>query len=61
MVKKEIGKVENRLKCIGSHRTEIANAYKSFVDDRSREDFERLLNLRGIKKSEVVEFDKAYI
>ena len=60
-MKKEFSKVESRLKCLGSLVGEMGNAYKTFVDDKSREDFEKLLNIRGVKKFDIPDYDKIFI
>ena len=59
-VKKEFDKIENRLKCLGSVEEEIGNAYKNFVENKSKEDFEKLIMIRGIKKSDIVDYDKIF-
>lgn len=40
VMRKEFGKVECRLKCLGSLVSEMGNAYKTFVEDKSKEDFD---------------------
>lgn len=57
-MKKEFNKIESRLKCISSKISQMGEAYNSFVDDKSKEDFEKLVNLRGAKKSEIDNYDK---
>lgn len=59
-MKKEFGKVESRLKCLGSLTVEMGNAYKTFVEDKSRDDFEKLLFIRGVKKSEIPDYEKIF-
>ena len=61
ILKKEMSRVENRLKTLGSNVTEFGNAYKNFVEDKSREDFDKLLQLRGIKKNDIVDYEKIFI
>jgi hypothetical protein len=61
IMKKEFGKIESRLKCLGSNVMEIGNAYKTFVDDESKEDFDKLITVRGIKKNEIVEYEKIFL
>jgi hypothetical protein len=60
-MKKEFGKVESRLKCLGSLTMEMGNAYKTFVEDKSREDFEKLLIIRGVKRNEIPDYEKIFI
>ena len=60
-IKKEYGKIESRLKCLGSTVNEMGNAYKSFVEDKSKDDFDRLLLIRGVKKNEITDYDKIFI
>ena len=61
ILKKEMSRVENRLKTLGSNVSEFGNAYKNFVEDKSREDFDKLLQLRGIKKNDIVDYEKIFI
>ena len=61
ILKKEMSRVENRLKTLGSNVTEFGNAYKNFVEDKSREDFDKLLQLRGIRKNDIVDYEKIFI
>ena len=61
ILKKEMSKVENRLKTLGSIVAEFGNAYKNFVEDKSREDFDKLLQLRGIRKNDIVDYEKIFI
>jgi vacuolar protein sorting-associated protein 53 len=60
-MKKEFGKVESRLKCLGSLTMEMGNAYKTFVEDKSRDDFDKLLLIRGVKKNEIPDYEKIFI
>jgi hypothetical protein len=60
-MKKEFGKIESRLKCIGSSIHEIGNAYKTFVEDKSKEDFDKLIAIRGAKRSDIHEYEKIFI
>lgn len=59
--RKEFGKIESRLKCLGSIVGEIGNAYKNFVENKSKEDFDKLISVRGIKKSEIIDYEKIFI
>ena len=61
ILKKEMSRVENRLKTLGSNVSEFGNAYKNFVEDKSREDFDKLLQLGGIKKNDIVDYEKIFI
>ena len=61
ILKKEMSRVENRLKTLGSNVTEFGNAYKNFVEDKSREDFDKLLQLRGIRKNDIKKKKKIFI
>ena len=61
ILKKEMSRVENRLKTLGSIVAEFGNAYKNFVEDKSREDFDKLLQLRGIRKNDIVDYEKIFI
>ena len=61
ILKKEMSRVENRLKTVGSIVAEFGNAYKNFVEDKSREDFDKLLQLRGIRKNDIVDYEKIFI
>ena len=60
-MKKEFGKIESRLKCIGSKVAEIGNAYKTLVDNKSKEDLDKLLGIRGVKKSDISDYDKIFL
>lgn len=57
-IKKEFNKIESRLKCIGSKVNEMGNAYKTLVEDKSKDDFDKLILLRGVKKTEILDYDK---
>jgi len=59
-IKKEYGKIESRLKCLGSTVNEMGNAYKSFVEDKSKDDFDRLLLIKGVKKNEIADYEKIF-
>ena len=61
ILKKEMSRVENRLKTLGSIVAEFGNAYKNFVEDKSREDFDKLLQLRGIRKNDIIDYEKIFI
>ena len=57
-MKKEFNKIESRLKCISSKVSQMGEAYKSFVEDKSKEDFDKLILLRGVRKSDIHDYDK---
>lgn len=57
-MKKEFNKIESRLKCISSKISQMGEAYLSFVEDKSKEDFEKLVMLRGAKKTDIDNYDK---
>jgi len=59
-IKKEFGKIESRLKCLGSSVNEMGNAYKTFVEDKSKDDFDKLLQIKGVKKSEIADYEKIF-
>ena len=61
ILKKELSRVENRLKTLASIVSEFGNAYKNFVEDKSREDFDKLLQLRGIRKNDIIDYEKIFI
>ncbi len=52
-MKKEFCKIESRLKCMGSKINQMGDAYKSLVEDKSKEDFDRIILIRGVKKTEI--------
>ena len=60
IIGKEFGKIESRLKCLGSSIKEIGNAYKSFVENKSKEDFDKLIAIRGIKKGDINDYEKIF-
>jgi hypothetical protein len=60
-MKKEFGKIESRLKCIGSSVPEMGNAYKTFVEDKSKDDFDKLIAIRGAKRNDIHEYEKIFI
>jgi len=57
-MKKEFNKIESRLKCISSKTSQMGEAYRSFVEDKSREDFDKLIFLRGVKKTDIDDYEK---
>jgi len=57
-MKKEFSKIESRLKCLGSKVNQMGDAYKSLVEDKSKEDFDRLIFIRGVKKTDILDYDK---
>jgi predicted transcriptional regulator len=61
IMKKEFSKAESRLKCLGSVVMEMGNAYKTFVEDKSKEDFDKLLQIRGVRKSDIADYEKIFI
>ena len=48
--KKEMSRVENKLKTLGSSIREFGNSYKNSVEDKTREGFDKLLQLMQLKK-----------
>ena len=52
-MKKEFNKIESRLKCMSSKVSQMGEAYKSYVEDKSKEDFDKLILLRGVRKSDI--------
>ena len=61
ILKKEMNRVENRLKTLGSNINEFGNVYKNFVEDKIKEDFDKLLQLRELKKNDIVDYEKIFI
>lgn len=61
IIGKEFSRIESRLKCLGSTVTEIGNAYKTIVENKSREDFDKLIAVRGIKKTDIADYEKIFI
>ncbi len=59
-MKKEFNKIESRLKCIGSKVNQMGEAYKNLVEDKSKEDFDKLILLRGVKKTDILDYDKYF-
>ena len=59
--KKEMSRVENKLKTLGSSIREFGNSYKNSVEDKTREDFDKLLQLRELKKNDIVDYEKIFI
>ena len=57
-MKKEFSKIESRLKCLGSKVNQMGDAYKSLVEDKSKEDFDRLILIRGVKKTDILDYEK---
>jgi hypothetical protein len=60
-IKKEFGKIDSRLKVISSKIAEIGNAYKTLVEDKSKEDFDKLIAVRGVKKSDIIDYEKIFL
>ena len=61
IIKRDFAKIENRLKCLGTSVEVFGNSYKNFVDDKSKEDFDKLIAMRGIKKSEIIDYEKIFL
>ena len=61
IIKRDFSKIENRLKCLGTSVDVFGNSYKNFVDDKSKEDFDKLIAMRGIKKSEIIDYEKIFL
>ena len=61
IIKRDFSKIENRLKCLGTSVEVFGNSYKNFVDDKSKEDFDKLIAMRGIKKSEIIDYEKIFL
>ena len=61
IIKRDFAKIENRLKCLGTSVEVFGNSYKNFVDDKSKEDFDKLMAMRGIKKSEIIDYEKIFL
>ena len=53
---KEIAKIEIRLKVMVYPVENIEEAYGSLVHDQSREDFEKILTLKGVKKGDLANY-----
>jgi hypothetical protein len=47
-------KVESRFKVLGYPLEQIKDAYSTLVKDKSQEDLEAMLTIRGVKKSDFV-------
>ncbi len=50
---KEIAKIEIRLKVLGYPLSDVEEAYSSLVRDQSRDDFDKILTLKGVKKGDL--------
>ena len=59
--KKEMSRVENKLKTLGSSIREFGNSYKNSIEDETREDFDKLLKLKELKKNDIVDYEKIFI
>ena len=55
-VTKSILKVENRFKVLGYPLEQIKDAYSTLVKDKNQEDLENILTIRGVKKSDFVQY-----
>ena len=51
-VGKNIAKLESRFKVIGYPLEQLRDAYVTLVKDPTQEDFEQILTIRGVKKSD---------
>ena len=55
-VNKNIAKLESRFKVLGYPLEQLRDAYTTLVKDASQEDFEMILNIRGVKKADMVQY-----
>ncbi len=53
LLNKEVTKIEIRLKVLGYPLDSIEEAYAMLVQDPSRDDFDKLLTLKGVKKGDL--------
>ena len=53
---KEVTKIEVRLKVLGYPSDNIEEAYALLIQDQSRDDFDKLLTLKGVKKSDLMNY-----
>lgn len=51
-VQKNIIKLEGRFKVLGYPLEQIKDAYQTLVKDKTQEDLEAILTIRGVKKSD---------
>jgi len=51
-VNKNIIKIESRFKVMGYPLEQMKDAYITFVKDKTQEDWENILTIRGAKKSD---------
>lgn len=51
-VNKNILKIESRFKVLGYPLEQIKDAYSTLVKEKSQDDLENILTIRGVKKSE---------
>jgi len=56
MLNKEIAKIEIRLKVLGYPLDSIEEAYSMLIQDSSRDDFEKILTLKGVKKGDLTNY-----
>jgi hypothetical protein len=49
------------LKVISSKVGEIGNAYKTLVEDKTKDDFDKLIAVRGVKKTEIGDYEKIFL
>jgi hypothetical protein len=52
-VTKNLQKLESRFKVLGYPLESIRDAYTSLVKDPSQDDFDQILNIRGVKKADM--------
>lgn len=52
-MKKSFEKVETRIKVLGMEKHDLVNFYNKLVIERSKDDFDKILWLRGLKQTEV--------
>ena len=58
-VNKNIMKIESRFKVLGYPMEQIKDAYSTLVKDKSQDDLEFMLTIRGIKKSDFPQYKLA--
>lgn len=49
-------KIESRFKVLGYPLEQIKDAYATLVKDKTQEDLENILTIRGVKKSELAQY-----
>ena len=55
-VAKNIQKLESRFKVLGYPLEQLKDAYATLVKDATQEDFEMILTIRGVKKSDLSQY-----